>query len=128
MEKELRRIFGDSELLGNAVFCGKMLLGKLDDDVRAKIEFINTHISKHYDALRVTILNRTEGSVDVSLFKFVDIIGVKNGYAPYFWDAENFNKWYGFTPTAKDYALISNTVHDYMSMFIDQDIAYEMRM
>ncbi len=128
MEKELRKLFQESELFYEAMFCGKMMIGKIDTDIRAKIEFISTHIHKHYDALKVSILNRTDGSVDTSVFRFVDMIGMKNGYEPYFWDDEHCNGWYGFYPSRKDYDIISSTVHDYMSMFADEEMDCEMRM
>lgn len=39
MERELRRMFRESELFYDAMFCGKMMIGKLDKDVRAKTNF-----------------------------------------------------------------------------------------
>ncbi len=127
MEKELRRMFYESDIFYEAMFCGKMMIGKIDKDIRAKIEFTSTAVSKHNDALKVTILNKGEGAVDTTVFKFVDIIGQKNGYAPYFWDEPSCNGWYSFKPTADDYDKISDTVHDYMSMFADENLEYEMR-
>lgn len=127
MENELRRMFRESELFYDAMFCGKMMIGKLDKDVRTKIEFFSTEIHKHYDALKVTIMNRTEGTIDMSVLKFGDIIGLKNGTNPYFWDERNCTGWYGFKITGDEYDQISDTVHDYMSMFAEENIGYEMR-
>lgn len=53
MERELRRMFRESELFYDAMFCGKMMIGKLDKDVRAKIEFYSTEVHKHYDAFKI---------------------------------------------------------------------------
>lgn len=127
MEQELRRLFGESSLFYDAVFCGPMMIGKIDRDIRAKIEFIYTDVHKHYDTLRITILNRTEGKVDLSVLKFADIIGTKNGMSPYFWDERNCCGWYGFKMTANDYEQISDVVHDYLSMFVPDELGYEMR-
>ena len=126
-ERELRLLFRESELFYDAMFCGKMMIGKLDKDVRAKIEFFSTDIHKHYDAFKVTIMNRTESTIDMSVFKFGDIIGLKNGTNPYFWDERNCTGWYGFKMTDREYGLISDTVHDYMSMFSEENIGYEMK-
>lgn len=126
-EQELRKLFGESEIFYDAVFCGKMMIGKIDKDVRAKIEFANMNISKHYDALKVTILNRTEGPIDTTIFQFKDMIGMKNGNAPYFWDETTQPGWYGFRPTMDDYDSISDKLHDYISEFADENIGYEMR-
>ena len=87
LERELKLLFGESELFSEAVFCGKTMIGKLDKDVRAKIEFISTSVHKHYDSLKVTVLNRTEGVIDSTVFNFSDMIGLKNGRIPYYWEA-----------------------------------------
>ncbi len=56
-----------------------MMLGKLDDDLRVKLEFISTFISGQYNALRLTLINRTDGVVDKGVFKFSDILGSLHG-------------------------------------------------
>lgn len=127
METELRRLFLESELFYEAMFSGKMMIGKIDQDIRAKIEFFDTGVHKHYDALKVTVLNRTGGTIDLSVFKFCDIIGLKMGMEPYFWDERNCCGWYGFKMMERDYERISDTIHDYMSLFASEDIGYEMR-
>ena len=126
-EIELRRLFLESELFYEAMFSGKMMIGKIDRDIRAKIEFFETCVHKHYDAFKVTILNRTGGTIDLSVFKFCDIIGLKGGMEPYFWDEKNCCGWYGFKMHDREYERISDTIHDYMSMFAQEDIGYEMR-
>ena len=127
MERELRRMFRESELFYDAMFCGKMMIGKLDKDVRAKIEFYSTEVHKHYDAFKITIMSRTEGTIDITVLKFGDILGLKNGASPYYWDEGSCNGWYGFKMTGEEYDQISDTVHDYMSMFAQENIGYEMR-
>jgi len=126
-EKQMRVLFGESELFSEAMFCGKMMIGRIDQDVRIKLEFISTHIAKQYNAIKVTVLNRSEGEIDKTIFSFRDIIGAKNGCDPYIWDEENCRGWYGFKPTSNEYALISDTIHDYVAMFADESIGYEMR-
>ena len=76
-ESELRRMFGDAENISDAVFVGRTMLGKLDDELRVKAQFISTHIAKHYDAIQISILNRTDGVVDKETMIFGDIIGQK---------------------------------------------------
>lgn len=126
-EHELRLLFEESELFYEAMFSGKMMIGKIDKDIRVKFEFVSTNISKHYDAMRATVINRTEGEIDTNLFLFKDIIGKKNGQDPYIWDEESCTGWYGFKPTYSDYEKITDTLHDYMSMFADENIGYQMR-
>ncbi len=87
-EREMRKIFGDSEnLSADTLFSNKVMLTPIGENLRAKVEFITTGIADHYDSLKLSIINKTEGAVDIQLFKFVDIIGKKSGYAPYIWNS-----------------------------------------
>lgn len=126
MEHELRVMFGESELFYDAMFSGRMMIGKIDKDIRVKLEFASTRISNQYNAIRTTVIKRTDGQVDSNLFLLRDIIGPKNGYDPYIWDEEHSKGWYGFRPTAAEYDKISDTIHDYMSMYASENIGYEM--
>lgn len=72
-------------------------------------------------------MNRTEGTIDMTVLNFGDILGLKNGASPYYWDEGSCNGWYGFKMTGEEYDQISDTVHDYMSMFAQENIGYEMR-
>lgn len=127
MEHELRVLFGESELFYEAMFSGKMMIGKIDTDIRVKLEFVSTNISGQYNAIRATVINRTEGEIDRNMFLLKDIIGQKNGYDPYIWDAPSSKGWYGFRPTSNEYDKITDTITDYMAMFADESIGYEMK-
>ena len=78
MERELRRMFGESDIIYKAMYSGKTMIGMIDNDVRIKIEFANTKVSGKYDALKATVINRTDGVVDTTMFKFRDMIGLKS--------------------------------------------------
>jgi type IV secretion system protein VirD4 len=77
-EGELHRMFGGNDIIHDPKIVGRTLLGKIDDDLRVKLQFVSTGIAKHYDAIQVSILNRTDGLVDRETMLFGDIIGVKN--------------------------------------------------
>ena len=126
-EHELRVLFGESELFYEAMFSGKMMIGKIDADVRVKLEFVSTNISGQYNAIRAAVINRTEGEIDRNTFLLKDIIGQKNGYDPYISDDPSSKAWYGFRPTSNEYDRITDTITDYMAMFADESIGYEMR-
>ena len=91
-EQELRKIVGGEH--PDATFVGRACYVRLNDMTRAKIQFIACGVSSHYDAPRLTILNRTEGDVDNLVLHFKDILGSKqvgnpnfrNGISPYIWD------------------------------------------
>ena len=124
-EKQLRQWFPAGEFWGTPVYTGKTMLSRFDENLLVKVSFVNTKISQHYDALRVKILNRTEGEVDCETFRFEDIIGrlrMRNGELtePYIWDCGEA-EWYGGSPSASQHALISNEVQGYVQMYQSQD-------
>ena len=124
-EHEMEVLFGDSEYLSaDTVFSNKTMISKISEDLRAKVQFVSTKIADQYDALRLTIINRNEGPVDTETFRFVDIIGQKNGYNPHIWDDNGNARWYGFKVNERDYCLIAEIVEDYVSMYADQDMRY----
>ena len=100
MERELRRMFGESDIIYKAMYSGKTMIGMIDNDVRIKIEFANTKVSGKYDALKATVINRTDGVVDTTMFKFRDMIGLKNGHEPHIWDDGTKADWFIISPTA----------------------------
>ena len=131
-EGELRQMFGNAESISDAKFVGKTMLGKLDDDLLVKAQFISTHVSKQYDAIQVSILNRTDGVVDKETMLFGDIIGQKNTgitgrVNPYMWE-ESVGKAYWYTPlTISEKAQISDTVLDYVEMFQENSLAMQFK-
>ena len=131
-EGELRQMFGNAENISNAKFVGKTMLGKLGDDLLVKAQFISTHISKHYDAIQVSILNRTDGVVDKETMLFGDIIGTKltrcsDKVNPYMWE-ESVGKAYWYTPLSiSEKAQISDTVIDYVEMFQENNLAMQFK-
>lgn len=126
-EKEMRQMFGDSDIIHDAKFVGRTMLGKLDDDLRVKLEFIATHISGQFNAVKASVINRTEGVVDQQVFKFADIIGAYNrpGMSPidpHMWEYAAKPEWY--TPvTLSQKAQIADRVLDYISMYQGEDMS-----
>ena len=131
-ESELRRMFGDAENISDAVFVGRTMLGKLDGELRVKAQFISTHIAKHYDAIQVSILNRTDGVVDKETMIFGDIIGQKmtrcsDKVNPYMWE-ESIGKAYWYTPISiTEKAQIADTVLDYVGMYQEDSLAMQFK-
>lgn len=131
-EGELRQMFGNAENISDAKFVGRTMLGKLGDDLLVKAQFISTHISKHYDALQVSILNRTDGVVDKETMVFGDIIGPKmtrcsDKVNPYMWE-ENVGKAFWYTPLSiSEKAQISDAVLDYVEMFQENNLAMQFK-
>lgn len=122
-ENELKKMFDSCDFITDKTYSGKTMLGKLGDDLRIKISFVTTGYADHYTALRVKIINRTEGEVDSETFKFGDIIGKqKTAYDridPYIWSYGGEDKWY-IPITNNQRSLIADTVTDYASMYLDE--------
>ena len=128
-EQELRRFFGGSNMIQNQKYTGRTMLGKLDDDLRVKLQFISTHISGQYDAIRAQIINRIEGQIDAEVFKLSDILGpnptCKNGDI-HIWDYNGESQWYGYRPNAAEAAEIQDRIEGYLSLYQSEDLGMSM--
>ena len=74
-EQELRKIVGDA--YPDATFVGRACYVRLSDMNRAKIQFTTCGTADHYEALQMTILNRSDGQVDTLRLRFKDVLGTK---------------------------------------------------
>ena len=125
-EQELRKLFEHSNLVDRPQFSGRVCVGDLGKNLRVRAEFLSTHISSQYDAIRLTVLNRTEGVVDRTLLRFQDVWGKKqvpnnpnfrSGVIPHLWDDYGKVEWYAYHPTAADYDALRQSIGQYLSMF-----------
>lgn len=124
-EQELRKIVG--ERYPDATYVGRACYVRLSDMNRAKIQFVTGIVSNQYNALQMTILNRSEGQVDTLRLRFSDLLGTKvtsnpnfrNGVDPHIWDDYGKVDWYVYHPTLQDYEKLSNAVSDYLEVFQD---------
>lgn len=120
-EKEMRSMFAGNDLIHDAKFCGKTMLGKLDDDLRVKLRLISTYISGQYNAVQAAIINRTDGVVDKQTFKFEDIIGMQarrnlDQIEPHIWEYNGKAEWY-IPITTSEKERIAETILDYVGMY-----------
>ena len=107
---------------------------------RAKIQFVTGIVANQYNALQLTILNRSEGQVDTLRLRFSDLLGTKmtsnpnfrNGVEPHIWVDYGKVSWYVYHPTQQDYEVLSDAVSDYLEVFQDMsqsaDRAWEQTM
>ena len=120
-EKELRDLFGSSTTLRDAHYCGRTCLAKLDEDLRVKMQFTTTGYADHYDAIKLAVINRTDGVVDQQLFRFSDIIDQQHSpgmmsVTPQIWDNNGKPEWY--RPISQEQrSQIANTILDYVGMY-----------
>lgn len=126
-EQELAKLFGDGGIIGDPKFTGRACLGRLDKNLRTRAEFISLSVANQYDALRLTILNRTEGPVDKIVIRFADVLGVKtisgnaalkNGLVPHIREFEGKASWYVYKPVPADYGALRDAAVKYLSAFL----------
>lgn len=127
-EKELRMMFGDTDIIKNPLIVGRTLTGILDEDLRIKLKIIASEVQGKFDTIRAVIINRTGGEVDSQNFLFADIIGMQkraNGLepiVPHMWDNGNpKGAWY-ISPTIEQKSAIGDTVLEYAEMYLQQDM------
>lgn len=122
-EQELRKLFGDGSMIESPQFVGRACLGTLGGDLRARAEFVTMGYADHYEALRLTVLNRTNGEIDRLTIRIREAIGYPNDTAPfrrgtpYIWTDDGKSEWYGYQPTAADYQALRQAAGDYLDVF-----------
>lgn len=129
-EQELRKIIDQSNVAADASYVGRSCFVRLTPDLRAKLTFITMGIASHYEALKMTVLNRKEGEVDNTILRFSDLLGKKqvanpnfqNGILPHIWDDSGKPTWYVYQPQQKDYRLLAESVDEYLQVFQPQEV------
>lgn len=127
--QELRKILVQSKASGPVSFAGRSAYIQLDTELRARLEFVSLHVASQYNALKLTILNRTEGAVDVNILRLSDLLGKKvvsnpnfrEGVIPHLWDDCGKVEWYVYQPTQADYRLLAGAVDEYLQVFQPQE-------
>lgn len=133
-EKEMRKLFQHGLSFQETIFAGRACYGKLDEDIRVRMEFATEGVADHYSALKVTLLNRKEGPIDSLLLRFSEVLGRKQttnpnfreGISPHIWKNGNDFAWYVYQPTAADYKTLADAVGSYTSMFQGEDLTQGM--
>jgi len=133
-EQELRRIAGACGGVINPTFAGRACYADLGGDNRAKIQFVELGTHAKFEALKATVLNRSDGEVDSLLFRFRDTWGSKpipnslnfrNGVIPYIWTYQGDSEWYAYRPTDADIKKLATEVGAYLGVFAGRSLAPE---
>jgi hypothetical protein len=135
-EQELRKLFADSGTLRDIRFTGRVCLARLTDATNVTLEFVTLGHADNYEGVKATVLNRREGPIDSTVFRFADLLGRQevrgypNGVDPHFVKLSDRYAWYGNTPSPRDFEIVSETVESYLEAFGEpvqtQDITMEM--
>ena len=132
-ESELKKIMGNSNILKDQKYVGRMCYGTIGGDLRARVEFVTLGVSNHYAGIKASVINRKEGVVDSILLRFSDIWGkpkvsnpnFKEGVNPHIWTDSGKSDWYVFRPGAAEYQKVADTLENYMSVFQDMAMTQE---
>ena len=124
-EKALCEILNGNTYFDKLSFVGRSCYGQLNDRIRARMEFATLGHSEHYEALRVTILDRSEGKIDVCALRFAEIWGKKKvtnpnfseGIYPHFWNDGGEADWYVYHPSRADNKVLCQQLNDYLAVF-----------
>jgi len=115
-EQQLRNIFGnefeDTKYIGHACYIS------FPDGNKVKAQFVTGSVSNQYEALKLTTINRNEGTVDQLMLRFRDYFNrsSQNGNIPHIWDDYGKVQWYG-TPLGSELASLSDAACEYIHMF-----------
>lgn len=125
-EQELGKLFGAGDVIERPEFTGSCCVGSLGQDLRVKAQFVTCGVADQYEALRLTVLNRTGGEVDKITVKFRDTMGLKMipnnpNFYPYIWVDRDKPEWYAYKPTAEDYTRVRKSAENYLKVFREQN-------
>lgn len=126
-------MFQHRTLLKDPVFCGKAMLAKLDEELRIRLEFVISNTIDKYTGIEAKIINRTGGMVDRNVFRFADIIGMKQTplcgkHEPYIWVYHDETVcWY--TPVSDaEKQRIADAVMAYVELYQTPQQGPDMKM
>lgn len=102
--------------------CGDTIIGRINENINAKLTIIENGYANHFSAIRLTIINKKTGDIDKQIFKFLDVWGKKpltasaDGGA-YIWRYYDDIDWYGYRPTIAEYNKLAEVINDYISLY-----------
>lgn len=117
-EQELRKTVG--AIYHDAKYIGRAAYVDLGGENRAKFEFVTLGYADHYEAIKASILNRSDGVTDSVLLRFSDLFSPKKlpmNHGPHAWTNCGKTEWYGFMPLAADYDSLISAISDYTELF-----------
>lgn len=129
-EKELKKLVDQGLPLTDTAFVGRACYGKIEGNLRARMEFVSPKYANQYSAIKVTIFNKKEGPIDSVLLRFSDVLGIKkvenlnfkDGLVPYIWANGGKTEWYVYKPKEADYKLLTKEVGSYMALFAEEEM------
>lgn len=121
-EKIMRDFFENENLIGDKVFFGKTLTGRLNETTNVKISFETLMVADNYYGFQIKIINKVNGPVDTVFIEFGDVTGkiqtLDGEKSLYIWKNGNKVDWYCVRPTTLQIKEIVKRVDDYLKLYI----------
>ncbi|MBR3995298.1 MAG: hypothetical protein IKI97_08465 [Clostridia bacterium] len=136
LENELRKIFGNDDIFSNTKYISGVCYGELDNELKVKCQIDDSGVSRNYDVLRISVINRKDGVVDKHAIQFFDVWGklpvpnnhnFKDGVAPHIWVYDGKTEWYAAAPKEKHYEILRDNVKNYLDIFRDKSMEHEQK-
>jgi len=134
-ENELQKIVRLGVPFTDPKYAGGACYGRLDENLRIKLQFTTRDTYQQYEGIKATVINRNDGPVDSTVFWFSDVLGRTksiNPYTdqkgPYAWTYNGKTEWYAYQPTPRDYKQLCEAVSDYCEVFQTQEQGQGMQM
>lgn len=120
-ESEFRSIFKNIGLEDIYIY-DKILVGKINNLLLAKITWDTRMVADRYCGLLVEIINKETGRIDSCFFNIGKIIGIKqvsssDKLSPYIWESGYDACWYRYTPTTAERKKICTVIKEYIDMY-----------
>jgi len=134
LENELRKIFGNDDIFSNTKYISGVCYGELDNELKVKCKIDDSCVQRHYDVLKISVINRKDGVVDKHAIQFFDVWGklpvpnnhnFKDGVAPHIWVYNGETDWYAAAPKEKHYGILRENVKSYLDIFRDKSVELE---
>ena len=117
---ELKRLFENRIGMSEPRFVGRTCMGRIEKDLMGKIEFDRSPLDPDYTRLKVSVLERTRGTVDQMTFLMSDVIGMKRqdkkNVIPGFSVCNGSTSW-NCRITEEDRKKLVEAVNGYLEMF-----------
>ena len=121
-EKLMRDFFENENLIGDKVFFGKTLTGRLNGTTNVKISFETLMVADNYYGFQIKIINKVNGPVDTVFIEFGDVTGKIQTFdgekSLYIWKNGNKVDWYCVRPTTSQIKEIVKRVDSYLKLYI----------
>lgn len=127
VSEELKKMFEGRIAMQDMHYVGKACYGRLDENLRGKIELGQGLLDSGYTRLTVSVLERTNGLVDQMKFLISDVTGFKKEADGERMVGPELNSyedsiWWNCEIGEADYQKIAEAVNGYLSLFQSEEL------